>query len=80
MTREAPPPIPRAPRYKQAVITWLGVYPPLTLTLAVLGPVMETWPLPLRTLLVTILLVPALTWLILPFLTRVFRGWMFRSN
>jgi uncharacterized protein len=81
MTNEpAPPPIPRAPRYKQAVITWLGVYPALTLTLAVLGPAMESWPLYLRTLLVTLVMVPALTWLILPLLTRVFRGWMFRSR
>ncbi|HJT64575.1 MAG TPA: hypothetical protein VJ839_07395, partial [Candidatus Limnocylindria bacterium] len=54
----APSPPARPPRYKQAVITWLAVYPALTLTLAVLGPFMETWPLPLRTFLVTVLLVP----------------------
>ena len=36
MTQEqARPPTPRPPRYKQAVVTWLGVYPALTLTLAV---------------------------------------------
>lgn len=78
--KQAPPPIPRAPRYKQALITWLGVYPALTLTLALLGPAMESWPLPLRTLLVSVVMVIALTWLILPFLTRVFRRWMFPSK
>ena len=71
---------PRPPRYKQALITWLGVYPALTLTLYVLGPIMESWPLPLRTLLVSVVMVIALMWLILPFLMRVFRSWLLRSN
>jgi antibiotic biosynthesis monooxygenase (ABM) superfamily enzyme len=69
----------RPPRYKQAVITWLAVYPALTVTLAVLGPMMETWPLPLRTLLVTLLLVPIVVYVILPLLNRAFRGWLFPS-
>jgi antibiotic biosynthesis monooxygenase (ABM) superfamily enzyme len=73
----SPPPA-RPPRYKQAVITWIGVYPALTLTLALLGPMMEGWPLPLRTLLVTGLLIPVLVWVIFPFLNRVFRSWLFR--
>jgi hypothetical protein len=68
------------PRYKQAIITWLGVYPALTVTLAVLGPAMESWPLPLRTLLVTLLMVPALIWVILPLLRRMFRSWLFRAD
>lgn len=81
MTEEqAPPAPPRPPRYKQAVITWLGVYPALTLTLAVLGPTIEPWPLPFRTLLVTLVLVPVLTWVIFPLLMRIFRSWMVRSN
>lgn len=77
---QAPPANPRPQRYKQALITWLGVYPALTLTLFALGPMIESWPLPLRTLLVSIVMVIALTWLILPFLMRIFRSWMFRSN
>ena len=80
-TNENAPPAPaQPPRYKQAIITWLGVYPALTLILAILGPVMESWPLPLRTLLVTLLMVPALTWLILPFLRRMFQSWLFRAD
>jgi antibiotic biosynthesis monooxygenase (ABM) superfamily enzyme len=37
---------------------------------------MESWPLPLRTLLVSVVMVIALLWFILPFLTRVFRRWL----
>ena len=79
MTQEqTPAAIPRPPRYKQALITWLGVYPALTLILYVLGPTMEGWPLPFRTLLVSVVMVIALMWLILPLLMRLFRSWMFR--
>lgn len=81
MTEEqAPAPPARPPRYKQAVIIWLAVYPALTLTLAVLGPMMETWPLPLRTLLVTLLMVPLVVYVLVPVLNRVFRTWLSRPN
>ena len=73
---QASPAIPRAPRYKQAIVTWLGVYPALTLILALLGPAIESWPLPLRTLLVSLVMVVALMWVILPFLMRVFQRWL----
>ena len=77
MTEERTPlPPARPPRWKQAVITWLAVYPALTLTLAVLNPMMETWPLALRTLLVTVFLVPIVTYVLLPLLNRAFRGWL----
>jgi antibiotic biosynthesis monooxygenase (ABM) superfamily enzyme len=73
---QAPSPPARPRRYKQAVLTWLGVYPILTVTLALLGPIMRGWPLPLQTLLVTLLLVPLLTFAIFPLLNRAFRGWL----
>ena len=72
MRAPAPPP----PRYKLALVTWIGVYPIITLLLALLGPTTAAWPLPLRTLLLTALMVPTLTWLVIPTLTRLFRGWL----
>ena len=81
MTDEmAPPANAQPPRYKQAILTWLGVYPALTVTLAALGPTMEGWPLPLRTLLVTLLLVPVLTWVIFPLLRRLLGSWLVRAG
>jgi antibiotic biosynthesis monooxygenase (ABM) superfamily enzyme len=67
---------PAPPRYKFALLTWVGAYAVITLILEVLGPAMATWPLPLRTLLLSALMAPAMTWLVIPFLTRLFRNWL----
>jgi antibiotic biosynthesis monooxygenase (ABM) superfamily enzyme len=64
------------PRYKLALLTWAGAYAVITLILAVLGPSTAPWPLPLRTLLLSALMAPAMTWLVIPFLTRLFRSWL----
>ncbi len=64
------------PRYKLALITWAGAYAVITLILAVFEPTMAAWPLPLRSLLLSALMVTALTWLVIPSLTRLFRGWL----
>jgi antibiotic biosynthesis monooxygenase (ABM) superfamily enzyme len=67
------------PRYKLAVVTWLGAYVVITLSLAVLGPTIAAWPLALRTLVLSALMVVALTWLVMPILTRLLRGWLVAS-
>jgi antibiotic biosynthesis monooxygenase (ABM) superfamily enzyme len=37
---------------------------------------MDAWPLALRTLLISVLMVVALTWVVIPNLTRLFAGWL----
>jgi antibiotic biosynthesis monooxygenase (ABM) superfamily enzyme len=64
------------PRYKLAVIIWLAIYPALTATLAVLGPVITPWPLFLRTLLMTAILVPTMVYLLIRGMQRIFAGWL----
>jgi antibiotic biosynthesis monooxygenase (ABM) superfamily enzyme len=64
------------PRHKLALLTWLGAYPVITLILALLGPSIVTWPLALRTLVLSVLMVATLTWLVMPALTRVLRPWL----
>jgi uncharacterized protein len=72
-------PRPGPPRYKLALITWLGAYGVITLILEVLGPAIAGWPLPARTLLISALMVPTLTWVIVPALARLFRPWLVRA-
>ena len=50
------------PRYKLALLAWLGAYSLITLILTLLGPVMAAWPLALRTLVLSVTMVVALTW------------------
>jgi antibiotic biosynthesis monooxygenase (ABM) superfamily enzyme len=64
------------PRHRLALLTWLGAYPIITLILDLLGPTMAAWPLALRTLVVSLLMVATLTWVVMPGLTRLLRGWL----
>ena len=64
------------PRYKLALLSWAGAFGVITLILDLLGPTMAGWPLVLRTLVISVLMVNALTWVVLPALTRLFRSWL----
>jgi uncharacterized protein len=64
------------PRYKLALLTWAGAYLVITVMLALLGPVIASWPLALRTFVLSVTMVVALTWVIMPRLTRLFGGWL----
>jgi len=46
--------------------------------LAIGGPAMGGWPLALRALVLSGLMVAAMTWVIVPVVTRLFRGWLLR--
>jgi len=78
--RPEPPRAPMPPRHKLALITWVGAYVVITAILALLGPVMAPWPLPLRTLLLSVVMVVAMTWLVIPSLTHLFRGWLVSAS
>jgi antibiotic biosynthesis monooxygenase (ABM) superfamily enzyme len=45
-------------RHRATVITWLVVYPLITMLLYVFEPFMVSWPIPMRTLFLTAILVP----------------------
>jgi antibiotic biosynthesis monooxygenase (ABM) superfamily enzyme len=53
-------------RFRKAFATWLALYPLLTLTLWVLSEPLALLPLPIRTLLLTLFLVPVLAFGLVP--------------
>jgi antibiotic biosynthesis monooxygenase (ABM) superfamily enzyme len=61
---------------KLALLTWASAYAVITAILAALGPTLASLPLALRTLVLSVLMVVALTWLIMPVMTRLFRPWL----
>jgi len=60
-------------RPRMALVTWLGAYAVITIILQFLGPLIAEWPLALRTLLLSGLMVVTLTFAVMPTLTRLFR-------
>lgn len=67
------------PRWKVAAVTWLGIFPTVYLLFVLLDPLLRGWPLPVRVLVLTILVVALMTWLVAPWLSRRFQGWLYRS-
>lgn len=63
---------------KHTFVTWLGVYPTITLILFALEPYIHGMPMPAVTFVVTALAVPALAYWIMPLLEKTFGSWMNR--
>ncbi|WP_400997001.1 antibiotic biosynthesis monooxygenase [Agromyces sp. GXQ0307] len=73
---------PAPPRWKQAVSIWLGFFPVnLAFSLLIaLAPWWEDVPLALRVLVTTLVLTPIMTYWVLPWVTRMLRGWLAPSR
>ena len=74
----AAPPCSPPPRHRMAVIVWLAIYPTITLLLALGGSAIAEWPLPLRTLALTLVAVPLMVFVLLPRLQRLLAPWLKR--
>ncbi|WP_240794377.1 antibiotic biosynthesis monooxygenase [Azoarcus sp. DD4] len=64
------------PRARMAVVTWLGIFPTVSLVLWLVAPLLAAWPFLLRTAVLTALIVATMTWVVMPRLTRWLRGWI----
>jgi len=64
-------------RAKLTFVSWLGVFPLVLAYASLAGHVLPLWtPTALRILLVTALAVPTMSYLVGPWLTRLFRRWL----
>ena len=64
------------PRAKMAVVMWVSVYPTITLLLWFLWPLLQGLPLPLRTLTLSVVMVPLMVWFIVPWVTARLAPWL----
>ncbi len=69
---KAPP-----PKYKMALVTWLGVFVTLAVVSRLLAPILSNLPILLNQLITTGLVVALLTYLIMPRLTQLFKRWLY---
>ncbi len=67
-------------RYKITVVTWFGVFPTITLLLYLLGPLLDHLPLVIRTLVLSAIMVPLLTYVVMPWLTKLLHRWLFAQG
>ena len=64
-------------KWKVAVVIWLAIYPLITIIFEVFNkPLMMIEFLPLRTLLITVVVVPIMVFIILPTLQKLLAKWL----
>lgn len=66
----------RSPVWKIALLSWIGLWPTVTLTMWIVRPHLASLAVPAQTLIMTAMIVPLMTWVLMPTLTRLFRGWL----
>lgn len=64
------------PRWKMALLTWVGVFPSALLYGNLVHGLLPGLPATLTTALATALVVVTLAWAIMPLLTRLFQNWL----
>ncbi len=57
-------------------MVWLAIYPTITLVTFFIGDYIKQLPLPLKTLLLTGILVPLMVFILLPLLRNVLGNWL----
>ncbi|MEX8517956.1 MAG: antibiotic biosynthesis monooxygenase [Leptothrix sp. (in: b-proteobacteria)] len=65
------------PRWKVAVVTWLGICPTVFVLFVLLGELLAPWPLLPRVMLLTSLVVILMTWVVAPQLTKLLKPWLY---
>ena len=63
-------------KHKRAFLIWLAIYPLITLLFYLLGDIVIPFPIPVRTLIITLIAVPTVVYVILPIYHRIFDKWL----
>jgi antibiotic biosynthesis monooxygenase (ABM) superfamily enzyme len=71
------PGTPPPPPYKMAVLTWVTIFPLITAVVVALRPLLRGLPLVLNLGITTAIMVPLMTWVVMPRVTRLLRGWLY---
>ncbi len=62
--------------HKQALVAWLAIYPLITLLYALLGNFLADVAAPLKTMVLTLIAVPLMSYGMLPLLNRLLSRWL----
>jgi antibiotic biosynthesis monooxygenase (ABM) superfamily enzyme len=68
------------PRWKMAIVTWLGVFPTVLLWSSTLPQFLGRLPQLLVVAIVNVFVVVTLAWVVMPLLSRLLAGWLHASK
>ena len=60
-----------------ALVTWVTIFPLITVVVLVLDPLLVRLDVVPRLAVTTAVTVPIMTWLVMPRVTRLLRGWLY---
>jgi antibiotic biosynthesis monooxygenase (ABM) superfamily enzyme len=60
-----------------AVLTWVTIFPLITLVVVVSAPLIGPWPLAARLAVTTLVTVSLMTWVVMPRVTALLRRWLY---
>ncbi len=64
------------PKWKFALMVWIAIYPSIMIVQLLIGNQIINLPLPLRSLIMTGILVPLMVYVLLPLLRKVLQNWL----
>jgi uncharacterized protein len=67
------------PKWKTAIVSAIGIYPMISLMPTLLQPITNGLPTWLATLVRVAIMMPLMTWVIMPQITRLFKLWLYPS-
>lgn len=70
-------PVKPPPKWKMTIVSWLALYPAVTLVFILFGDLLAKVPLLFRTMLVTIVVMLLMSYVLMPRMTRWFAFWLF---
>lgn len=66
-------------KWKMAIVIWLAIYPLITLIFSLLGKYLILInPLPLRTLVITLIAMPTMVFILILALQKLLHKWLFK--
>jgi hypothetical protein len=63
-------------KWKFAVMVWIAIYPAITVLTFLIGDSINNLPLPIKTLIMTGILVPLMIFVLLPLLRKLLGNWL----
>ncbi|CAM3800059.1 hypothetical protein FLCU109888_02095 [Flavobacterium cucumis] len=64
------------PKWKFAILVWIAIYPSITFLTFLIGDSIQNLPLPIKTLIMTGILVPLMIFVLLPLLRGIMGNWL----